>query len=174
MNMKKMFNLIPMLTLFLGFLSMNAQAQEINMVDEQNFYEVQENSDGASLIVTIDGIRKVADFDEESTGIIPKYLGKFKNALVFMEEINKTQRNILVFRPVNGTVWQSTYENILCKRGEREECLMFYGDTPLKVEFNRVGGPKTKFTKADSKYAKFKGHSISSCDGEFTSSNDED
>ena len=41
--MKKMFNLIPMLTLFLGFMSMNAQAQEINMVDEQNFYEIQEN-----------------------------------------------------------------------------------------------------------------------------------
>ena len=172
--MKKMFNLIPMITLFLGFISMNAQAQEINMVDEQNFYEIQENSDGMSLIVTIDGIRKVADFDEDGAGILPKYLGKFKNALVFMEEINKTQRNILVFRPVNGTVWQSTYENILCKRGEREECLMFFGDNAIKVEFNRVGGPKTKFTKADSKYTKFKGHTISSCDGEFTASNDED
>ena len=172
MNMKKMFNLIPMLTLFLGFMSMNAQAQEINMVDEQNFYEIQENSEGVSLIVTIDGIRKVADYGEDDYGILPKYLGKFKNALVFMEEASQKQRNILVFRPINGTVWQSTYENVLCNRGEREECLMFYGDTPLKVEFNRVGGPKTKFTKADSKYAKFKGHTISCCDGEFTASED--
>lgn len=173
MNMKKMFNLIPMITLFLGFISMNAQAQEINMVDEQNFYEIQENSDGSSLIVTIDGIRKVADYDEDDGGVLPKYLGKFKNALVFMEEVSKTQRNILVFRPINGTVWQSTYENVLCKRGEREECLMFYGDNPIKVEYNRVGGPKTKFTKADSKYAKFKGHTISGCDGEFTASSEE-
>ena len=173
MNMKKMFNLIPMLTLFLGCFSMNAQAQEINMVDEQNFYEIQENSDGSSLIVTIDGIRKVADYDEEDGGVLPKYLGKFKNALVFMEEVSKTQRNILVFRPINGTVWQSTYENVLCKRGEREECLMFYGDNPIKVEYNRLGGPKTKFTKADSKYAKFKGHTISGCDGEFTASSEE-
>ena len=170
--MKKMFNLIPMLTLFLGFMSMNAQAQEINMVDEQNFYEIQENSEGVSLIVTIDGIRKVADYGEDDYGILPKYLGKYKNALVFMEEASQKQRNILVFRPINGTVWQSTYENVLCNRGEREECLMFYGDTPLKVEFNRVGGPKTKFTKADSKYAKFKGHTISVCDGEFTASED--
>ena len=172
MNMKKMFNLIPMLTLFLGCFSMNAQAQEINMVDEQNFYEIQENSEGVSLIVTIDGIRKVADYGEDDYGILPKYLGKYKNALVFMEEASQKQRNILVFRPINGTVWQSTYENVLCNRGEREECLMFYGDTPLKVEFNRVGGPKTKFTKADSKYAKFKGHTISGCDGEFTASED--
>ena len=174
MNMKKMFNLIPMITLFLVFISMNAQAQEINMVDEQNFYEIQETSDGMSLIVTIDGIRKVADFDEDSGGIIPKYLGKYKNALVFMEEASQKQRNILVFRPINGTVWQSNYENILCRRGEREECLMFFGDNPIKVEYNRVGGPRTKFTKADSKYAKFKGHSISSCDGEFTSSSNDD
>ena len=174
MNMKKMFNLIPMITLFLGFISMNAQAQEINMVDEQNFYEIQENSEGSSLVVTIDGIRKVADFDDESSGLLPKYLGKYKNALVFMEEATKTKRNILVFRPIKGTVWQSTYENTLCRRGEREECLMFFGDNPIKVEYNRVGGPRTKFSKADSKYAKFKGRSISSCDGEFTSSNDED
>ena len=172
--MKKMFNLIPMLTLFLGFMSMNAQAQEINMVDEQNFYEIQENSEGVSLIVTIDGIRKVADYGEDDYGIIPKYLGKYKNALVFMEEASQKQRNILVFRPINGTVWQSTYENVLCNRGEREECLMFFGDNPIKVEYNRVGGPKTKFTKADSKYAKFKGHSISSCEGEFTSSANDD
>ena len=171
--MKKMFNLIPMLTLFLGFISMNAQAQEINMVDEQNFYEIQENSDGSSLIVTIDGIRKVADYDEDDGGVLPKYLGKLKNALVFMEEASQKQRNILVFRPINGTVWQSTYENVLCKRGEREECLMFYGDNPIKVEYNRLGGPKTKFTKADSKYAKFKGHTISGCDGEFTASSEE-
>ena len=162
MNMKKMFNLISMITLFLGFISMNAQAQEINMVDEQNFYEIQENSEGSSLIVTIDGIRKVADFDDESSGLLPKYLGKYKNALVFMEEATKTKRNILVFRPINGTVWQSTYENTLCRRGEREECLMFFGDNPIKVEYNRVGGPRTKFSKADSKYAKFKGRSISS------------
>ena len=124
------------------------------------------------MIVTIDGIRKVADYGEDDYGILPKYLGKYKNALVFMEEASQKQRNILVFRPINGTVWQSTYENVLCNRGEREECLMFYGDTPLKVEFNRVGGPKTKFTKADSKYAKFKGHTISGCDGEFTASED--
>ena len=69
MNMKKMFNLIPMITLFLGFISMNAQAQEINMVDEQNFYEIQENSEGVSLIVTIDGIRKVADYSDDDIGI---------------------------------------------------------------------------------------------------------
>ena len=67
------------------------------MVDEQNFYEIQENSEGSSLIVTIDGIRKVADVDDEESGFIPKYLGKFKNALVFMEEATKTKRNILVF-----------------------------------------------------------------------------
>lgn len=174
MNMKKMFNLIPMITLFLGFISMNAQAQEINMVDEQNFYEIQENSEGSSLIVTIDGIRKVADYGEDDYGIIPKYLGKYKDALVFMEEASQKQRNILVFRPINGTVWQSTYENYLCTKGEREECLMFYGDHPVKVEFNRVGGPKTKFTKADSKYNKFKGYRISACDGEFTASSSDE
>ena len=170
--MKKMFNLIPMISLFLCFICMNAQAQEINMVDEENFYEIQENSDGSSLIVTIDGVRKVADLEEESEGIIPKYLGKFKNALVFMEETGKTRRNILVFRPINGTVWQSTYANELCSRGERETCLMFFGDNPIIVEFNRLGGPKTKFTKADSKYSGLKGHVISSCEGEFSSGDD--
>lgn len=167
--MKKMFNLIPMITLFLGFISMNAQAQEINMVDEQNFYEIQENSEGSSLIVTIDGVRKVADLDDQNSGIMPKYLGKYKNSLIFMEEVTKTHRNILVFRPINGTVWQTTYENELCKKGERESCLLFYGDHAIMVEFNRLGGPKTKFTKLDSKYIKLKGHVISSCDGEFNS-----
>ena len=116
--MKKMFNLIPMITLFLCFISVNAQAQEINMVDEQNFYEIQENSEGSSLIVTIDGVRKVADLDDQNSGIMPKYLGKYKNSLIFMEEVTKTHRNILVFRPINGTVWQTTYENELCKKGE--------------------------------------------------------
>ena len=165
--MKKMFNLIPMITLFLCFISVNAQAQEINMVDEQNFYEIQENSEGSSLIVTIDGVRKVADLDDQNSGIMPKYLGKYKNSLIFMEEVTKTHRNILVFRPINGTVWQTTYENELCKASEREECMMFFGDTPIKVEYNRQGGPKTKFSKLDSKYSKLKGHTISSCGGEF-------
>ena len=44
MNMKKMFNLIPLIALLLCFSSQNTQAQEINMVDEQNYYEISENS----------------------------------------------------------------------------------------------------------------------------------
>ena len=164
--MKKIFNLIPMMALFLSFICQNAQAQEINMVDEQNYYEVSENSDGLSLVVTIDGMRKVADF-EQGSGVLPKYLGKYKNALIFLDVVDKTHRNIMVFRPIDGYVWQTTYENELCKASEREECMMFFGDTPIKVEYNRQGGPKTKFSKLESKYSKLKGHTISSCGGEF-------
>ena len=105
--MKKIFNLIPMMALFLSFICQNAQAQEINMVDEQNYYEVSENSDGLSLVVTIDGMRKVADF-EQGSGVLPKYLGKYKNALIFLDVVDKTHRNIMVFRPIDGSVWQTT------------------------------------------------------------------
>lgn len=171
MNMKKMFNLITLVAMLLCFISQDTQAQEINMVDEQNYYEISENSDGLALVVTIDGMRKVADF-EQGSGVIPKYLGKYKNALVFMDEVDRTRRNIMVFRPIDGYVWQTTYENELCKPAEREECIMFYADTAVKVEFNKKGGPKTKFTKLDSKYSKLKGHTISSCGGEFNFSDD--
>ena len=89
-----------------------------------------------------------------------------------MDEVDRTRRNIMVFRPIDGYVWQTTYENELCKPSEREECVLFYGDTPVKVEFNKKGAPKTKFTKLESKYAKLKGHTISSCGGEFNFSDD--
>ena len=46
MNMKKMFNLIPMISLFLGLITMHAKAQEINMVYEQNIYEIKEHRAG--------------------------------------------------------------------------------------------------------------------------------
>ena len=165
--MKKIFNLIPMYALFLCFFCQAAQAQEINMVDEQNYYEIQENSDGSTtLVVTVDGIRKTADFDQGS-GIVPKYLGKYKNSLVFVETVDKTRRNVMVFRPIDGYVWQTTYENELCRTSDRESCLIFYSDTPVKVEYNKLGSPKTKFSKLDSKYAKLKGHNIASCGGDF-------
>ena len=38
MNMKKMFNLITLVAMLLCFISQDTQAQEINMVDEQNYY----------------------------------------------------------------------------------------------------------------------------------------
>ena len=169
--MKKLFNLVPMIGLFLSLFCQNAWAQEINMVDEKNFYEVEMGTDGPSLVVTIDGMRKVADF-EQGSGLMPKYLGKYKNSLVFMDEVSRKRRNIMVFRPVDGYVWQTSYENELCKGVEREECIMFYGDTPIKVEYNKMGGPKTKFTKLDSKYNALKGHVISSCSGEFVSADE--
>lgn len=165
--MKKIFNLISLLTLIMGLYCQTAKAQEINMIDEQNYYEIQENSDGSmTLVVTIDGMRKTADFDQAS-GIVPRYIGKYKSSLVFVETMDKTHRNVMVFRPIDGYVWQTTYENELCKIMEREECVIFYGDTPVKVEYNRIGSPKTKFSKLDSKYAKLKGHTISSCGGDF-------
>lgn len=169
--MKKMFNLVPMIGLFLCFICQAVEAQEINLVDDKNFYEVEFTSEGPSLVVTIDGMRKVADLDE-GTGAIPKYLGKYKNCLVFMDNVNRTHRKIHVFRPVDGYVWQTIYDNELCSPAEREECVMFYGDNAIKVEFNKTGGPRTKFTKLDSKYAKLKGHTISSCKGEFVSADD--
>ena len=86
--MKKLFNLVPMIGLFLSLFCQNAWAQEINMVDEKNFYEVEMGTDGPSLVVTIDGMRKVADF-EQGSGLMPKYLGKYKNSLVFMDEVSR-------------------------------------------------------------------------------------
>ena len=68
--MKKMFNLIPLIALLLCFSSQNTQAQEINMVDEQNYYEISENSEGLALVVTIDGMSKVADFEQGSGSVL--------------------------------------------------------------------------------------------------------
>lgn len=168
--MKHIFSLISMISLFLFIFSQKTQAQEMNMIDAQNYYEIEDGEDGAKvLVVTMDGIHKTADFDAGSSGEnLPRYLGKYKNSLIFVHEKSRATRDVMVFRPIDGLVWQSSYENDQCSTtGEVESCLFFYAETPIKVEYNRKGRPNTKFSKLNSKYGVLKGQTILSCGGDF-------
>lgn len=174
--MKKMIGMITILAMALCLTTQTAQAQEINMIDDVTYFEtyVSEEDGTSELIVCMDGQHKTVEFDSRRSGSkFPKYLGKFKDCLVFLHEAGRGYRGLLVFRSIDGSLWENTYENWLCVIPDGQEaCLFFYDDTPIKVEYNREGSPRTKFTKMNSKYAKLKGHGILSCSGEFSIQDD--
>lgn len=169
--MKKMIGMIATLAIILCFPTQRVQAQEINMIDEVTYFETDMGEDGtAELIVCMDGMHKTVEFDSRRKGSkFPKYLGKYKDSLVFLHEAGSGYRSLLVFRSKDGSLWEDTYDNELCVIPETQEsCLFFYDGTPIKVEYFREGSPKTKFTKLNNKYAKLNGHVILSCNGEFS------
>lgn len=172
--MKKLFTILP-IVFILCLLTQTAKAQEINMIDDVTYFETTVGEDGTmELVVSMDGMHKTVEFESNRRGSqFPKYLGKYKEALVFMHEAGRGYRNILVFRSLDGTLWESGYENQLCVIPENaESCLFFYDNTPVKVDYNRNGNPHTKFSKMGSKYAALKGHTIVSCNGDFRMEDD--
>ena len=172
--MKKMIGMI--LAMIFCLSNQKVLAQEINMIDDVTYFEtyVSEEDGTTELIVCMDGQHKTVEFDSRRKGSkFPKYLGKYKDCLVFFHEAARGYRGIMVFRSLDGSLWENTYDNWLCVIPEGQEAgLFFYDDTPVKVEYNREGSPKTKFTKMNSKYDKLKGHGILSCSGDFTMQDD--
>ena len=120
--MKKLFSIFPVIFI-MCLLAQTAKAQEINMIDDVTYFETSVGEDGSmELVVSMEGMHKTVEFESNRRGSqFPKYLGKYKEALVFMHEAGRGYRSILVFRALDGTLWESSYENQLCVIPENAE-----------------------------------------------------
>lgn len=99
---------------------------------------------------------------------IPKYFGKYKNSLLFINGESVNYRCLTVYELKGNAIKKSTYEMELCsnRNSSTEYYLFFYNDQPIKI-ISYLKKTRYKHLNFDIKINPHKICSIESCYGHF-------
>ena len=154
---------VSLLTLFCFKLSF---AQD-SLCRVNKYQYFNKNDSTIELRLTINGISHSEEFytEEGINGYMcPRFIGTYKDCLIFLIGYGQHYRNVIVFYPENGNIVRNDFENELClKSSYKETYLFFYKDTPIKMECSSKND-RVRFKKTRKRVKYRKDDVISLCD----------